>query len=219
MVRTSLVIGATTGAYGVAFGAAAASAGASAWQALALSLLVFSGGSQFAAVSVVGAGGSWGAGWAAAWLLGLRNGFYGLRVAPLVRRHRLPVRLAAAQVTIDESTAVAVANEADTTAAELGFWLTGVSVYVLWSLGTLVGALGAQSLGRPEAYGLDAAAPAAFAAFLAPQLRRRGVLPVVVVSLVLCAVAVPLTRPGIPVVLAVLPALVVAARRSGARAS
>ncbi len=208
VVRTGLVIGATTGFYGVAFGAIAAAAGASVTQAAALSALCFTGGSQFAAVGVLGGGGAAGAAWSAAWLLGLRNGFYGLRIAPLVHRHGWPRRLLAAQLTIDESAAVAIIQGEDREAAEIGFWVTGSAVFVCWFAGTVAGAAGASSLGSPATYGLDAAAPAAFIAFVAPQLRAPGARPVLLASIAVCLVAIPLTRPGIPVVVAVLPAAV-----------
>ena len=206
VVRAGLVIGATTGLYGVAFGAVAAAAGADALQALAISLLVFTGGSQFAAVGVLGGGGSAAAALAAAWLLGARNAFYGLRVAPQLRLGSLPRRLLAAHLTIDESASMAIGQD-DDRRARLAFWVTGWSVFVLWSAGTVVGALGAGSIGAPEQYGLDAAAPAAFVALLAPQVRSRRSVGVLLASAALCLVAVPLTRPGVPVLLAAGPAL------------
>ena len=210
VVRAGLVVGATTGLYGVAFGAIAASAGADALQALALSLLVFTGGSQFAAVGVLSGGGSSAAALGAAWLLGARNAFYGLRVARQLRLRSLPRRLLAAHWTIDESASMAMV-QGDHRRARLAFWVTGGAVFVLWSSGTLVGALGAGSLGTPERYGLDAAAPAAFVALLAPQVRSRRSVGVLVASAALCLAAVPLTRPGAPVLVAAVPALAYAA--------
>jgi predicted branched-subunit amino acid permease len=216
VIRSALVIGASTGLYAVAFGAVAVAAGASVPQSMVLSLLVFTGGSQFAAMGVLDGGGSPGAALGAAWLLGVRNAFYGLRVSPLLRGWSLPRRLLAAHWTIDESAGMAMVQE-DEGRARLAFWVTGASVFVLWNAGTVLGAMGASAIGDPERYGLDAAAPAAFVAFLAPQLRTTAARGVCVASVAICAVAVPLTRPGIPVILAAVPALVYAAWATRAR--
>jgi predicted branched-subunit amino acid permease len=193
------------GAYGVSFGAAASTAGLSVAQACALSLLVLTGASQFALVGVLGAGGSALAGVATALLLGSRNAMYAVSLAELVpmRRRR---RLLAAQLTIDESTAVAVSSPRSL--AGVGFWTAGLSVYALWNLATLAGAAGAASLDT-YALGLDAAVGAAFLGLLWPRLREAW--RVALVGAALAAVALPLTPAGVPVLvagLAVVPSLV-----------
>ncbi len=130
----------------------------------ALSLLMFTGASQFAFIGLIGGGAA--AAVATALLLGGRNALYGLRLAPYLRPRWL-----AAQFVIDESAAMAVRDTpADT---RLGFWSTGLAVFVCWNAATLLGALGGQLLSDPRALGLDAAAPAAFLALLAPRLRER----------------------------------------------
>jgi predicted branched-subunit amino acid permease len=201
-------IGVAVGAYGLSFGAAAVTAGLSTLQACALSLLLFTGASQFALVGVVGAGGGALAAVAGALLLGTRNTLYAVRLASLV-----PVRgwrrLVAAQLTLDESTGMATA--APPALAATAFWATGASVYVLWNLATLLGAVGAARLGDPATLGLDAAVPAAFLALLAPQLRTRALGGAALAGALVAAAAVPVTPPGVPVLLAglvVLPALV-----------
>jgi predicted branched-subunit amino acid permease len=136
------------GAYGLSFGAAAVTAGLSTLQACALSLLLFTGASQFALVGVVGAGGGALAAIAGALLLGTRNTLYAVRLSSLVpaRGVRRPL---AAQLTIDETTGMATA--APPGLATTAFWATGASVYVLWNLATLLGAVGAARLGDPAA--------------------------------------------------------------------
>jgi len=196
------------GAYGLSFGAAAVTAGLSTLQACALSLLLFTGASQFALVGVVGAGGGPVAAVAGALLLGTRNTLYAVRLSSLVPT-RGPRRVVAAQLTIDESTGMATA--APDGLAPTAFWATGASVYVLWNLATLLGAVGAARLGDPAALGLDAAVPAAFLALLAPQLRTRALAGAALAGAAVAALAVPLTPPGVPVLLAglvVVPALV-----------
>jgi predicted branched-subunit amino acid permease len=128
----SLSVSFTVGLYGVAFGAAGISAGFSILQTCLLSLLTFSGASQFAVVGVMGAGGSALSGIATASLLGIRNGLYGLRMAPILKVRGLK-RLIAAQITIDESTGVAIGQEdLGLQSMKDGFWLTGFGVYIFW---------------------------------------------------------------------------------------
>ena len=199
-IRDALAVGAATGAYGLSFGAVAVAAGLSVAQACALSLLMFTGASQFAFVGVVGAGGGAAVSVLTAALVGTRNAFYGLRLADLLRvRGRR--RLVAAQLVIDESAAMAV-GRAEGDDARLAFWATGASVFVLWNLATLVGALGAGAVADPAALGLDAAAPAAFAALLAPGLRDRRMLAVAVSAAAVALLATPLVPAGVPVLLA-----------------
>jgi predicted branched-subunit amino acid permease len=160
----------TVGAYGVAFGAAAVANGFSVVQACLLSLLTFSGASQFAVVGVIGAGGSAISAIATASLLGVRNALYGVIMAPRLQVKGLK-RVVAAQVTIDESTGVALGQEArGIDAMRKGFWYTGIGVFVFWNLFTLAGALGAQAMGDVRAFGLDSAVPAAFLGLVWPRL-------------------------------------------------
>lgn len=191
----------------MSFGAAAATAGLSVAQACALSVLVFTGASQFALVAVLGAGGSAVAGVASALLLGSRNAMYAVSLSEIISLSRR-WRLVAAQLTIDESTAVAVTSPRSL--AGVGFWTTGLGVYVLWNLATLLGAAGAASVDT-HALGLDAAVGAAFLGLLWPRLRNaRGVA---AGGVVLAAIAIPLTPPGVPVLVAGLAILPVVLRR------
>ena len=209
MLRDALGIAVAVGAYGLSFGAAAGAAGLSALQACALSLLVFTGASQFALVGVLGAGGGAVPAVAGALLLGTRNTLYAVRLADLLRLTGLR-RLLAAQLTIDESTAMATA--APPGLSGVGFWVTGLAVYVLWNLATLLGALGAGVV-DVGALGLDAAVGAAFLGLLALQVRDRTALRVAAGGAALAALAVPLLPPGVPVLLAGLAVLPVVLRR------
>lgn len=202
VVRDGVGIGIATGAYGISFGALSTAAGLTVLQTCSLSLLVFTGASQFAMVGVIAAGGSPFAGAATAVLLGTRNAFYGLRLAPLLalKGWRKP---AGAQIVIDESTAMGVAHEPTSPEhGRLGFWATGLSVFVLWNLGTLIGAVGADLLSDPTVLGLDAAAPAAFIALLAPRLVGREPLAVAAGAALVAIVSVPFVPAGAPVLVA-----------------
>lgn len=207
VVRQSLSVGVATGAYGISVGALSVASGLDLSQTMALSLLLFSGGSQFAIVGIVAAGGSGPAAIATSTLLGSRNTLYALQVSRFlgVRGVR---RVAAALLTIDESTAVSIVQP-EAAAARLGFWVTGVSVYVLWNLLTLVGALVGNALGDPRRWGLDAAAAAAFLALLWPRLRSTDARAVGAASAILALLVAPHAPAGVPVLVAALAALVV----------
>ncbi|MGZ4592121.1 MAG: AzlC family ABC transporter permease [Actinomycetes bacterium] len=218
MVRTAAGVGVATGAYGVSFGALGTATGLSVAQTCALSVLLFSGGSQFALIGVLGGGGGALSGSASAILLGARNLLYGARLAPVLGLHGLG-RLLGAQLVIDESTAVALSNEEhDQRAARLGFWATGVAVFLLWNLATLVGAMAGNAIGDPRDFGLDAAAPAAFLALLAPRLRGRPAWLVAAVAASVAVVVVPVVPAGVPVLVAALvPVAAVLGRSRSAR--
>ncbi|GAA2728407.1 AzlC family ABC transporter permease [Cellulomonas aerilata] len=205
-VRQAVSVAVPTGLYGVSFGALSVAAGLDVLQTMALSLLMFSGGSQFAFVGVVGSGGAPLAAVATAGLLGARNGLYGVQVAPLLRARgwRRPL---AAQLTIDESTAVGTAQPT-TAAIRTGFWWTGVGVFLLWNTFTLVGAVLGDALGDPTRYGLDAAAAAAFLALLWPRLAGRLAQATAAAAIVVALALTPFVPAGIPVLAAAVVAVV-----------
>jgi len=209
--RTRTVIGAcvtlglAVGVFAVSFGVGAVSAGASVAQTCAMSLLVFTGASQFSAMSVLGSGGSPASAFGGAALLAARNGVYGLAMAPHLRG-RLATRLVAAQLTIDESTAMSAA-QTDERHRRTAFWITGGSVYVFWNIGTLIGALAGQAI-DPRTYGLDAAFPAAFVAMVWPLLRSRRHALAAGLGAVLCIALIPFTPVGVPILCAALAILV-----------
>ena len=198
--RDSFSVSLTVGAYGIAFGAAGVAAGFSVFQSCLLSLLTFSGASQFAIVGVIGAGGSALSGITTASLLGIRNGLYGLRMAPLLHVKGLR-RAVAAQITIDESTGVALSQEErGESAMRHGFWLTGFGVYIFWNIFTLVGALGAQAMGDPAAWGLDAAVPAAFLGLVWPRLKKNSDRILAASAALLSLALTPILPAGIPII-------------------
>lgn len=198
-----------TSAYGISFGALAVASGLDVWQTCVLSLVMFTGGSQYAFVGVIGAGGLAAAPAAiiSSALLGVRNVAYGLRMAPVVGTDRLR-RVIAPHFTIDESTAVSLAHT-EPRARRIGFWVTGIGIYLGWNVSTLAGALLGDVLGDPRAYGLDAAASAAFLALLWPRLRQRQAIVVGVAAAVVATALTPVLMPGIPVLVAALVAVVV----------
>jgi 4-azaleucine resistance transporter AzlC len=205
IVRDGIAVGVATGAYGISFGAISVASGLDVWQSCALSLLVFTGASQFALVGVIGSGGNPLFGAVSGLLLGTRNTLYGLKVAPMVGWHGRR-RAAAAHILIDESTAMTL-TRTTREHARAGFLSTGISVFVLWNLATLVGALAGDSLGDPRTYGLDAAVGGAFLGLLWPRLDslRNRVAAVLGAGLALSLVSV--TPAGVPVLAACVVAL------------
>jgi predicted branched-subunit amino acid permease len=204
VVRDALGVGIAVGLSGFAFGVTSAGAGLTLLQTCALSLLVFTGASQFALVGAIAAGGNPLAAVAGAFFLGVRNAFYGLRLSQLLALPRL-VRPLAAHWVIDETTAVALAQPTRRS-VRIGFTVTGVTLYVLWNLTTLLGALGAEALGDTNAWGLDAAGPAVFLALLAPMLRTATERAVGALAVLLGLGFLPVLPAGVPVLVAALAA-------------
>ncbi|WP_354670100.1 AzlC family ABC transporter permease [Streptomyces sp. S.PNR 29] len=207
VVRDALGVGVAVGLSGFAFGVTSAGGGLTLMQTCALSLLVFTGASQFALVGALAAGGNPFTAAAGAFFLGVRNAFYGLRLSQVLALPRV-VRPFAAQWVIDETAAVALAQPTRRS-ARIGFVVTGLSLYVLWNLTTLLGALGAGAIGDTGAWGLDAAGPAVFLALLAPMLKTTTERAVAALAVVLGLGLLPVLPAGVPVLVAALAAPVV----------
>jgi len=204
--RTAFSVAFTVGLYGAAFGAAGVTADFSILQTCLLSILLFSGASQFAVVGIMGAGGSAVSAIATATLLGFRNTLYGLQMAPILKVKGLK-RILAAQITIDESTAVATLQENDADRRR-GFYVTGIGVFVFWNLFTFLGALGASAIGDPAVWGLDAAVPAAFCGLIWPRLKNKTHFIVSAVAIAWALLLTPITPAGIPIITTVLLAVI-----------
>jgi predicted branched-subunit amino acid permease len=198
-------IGIATGAYGLSFGAISVASGLDFWQTQTLSLAMFTGASQFALVGVLGAGGGMAAAVITALLLGARNGLYAMSLSSQLRFRR-GTSLIAAQLTIDESTAMGL-RHSDPREARHAFWATGLSVFVLWNIGTALGALGATALDDPAVLGLDAAIPAGFIALLWPRLTDRRSRLLALFAGLIAVILVPLVPAGLPVLSAAAVAL------------
>jgi predicted branched-subunit amino acid permease len=209
--RTALSVAFTVGLYGAAFGAAGLTAGFSILQTCLLSLLLFSGASQFAVVGIMGAGGAAISAIATATLLGFRNALYGLQMAPILKVSGIK-RVLAAQITIDESTAVATLQENDADRRR-GFYITGVGVYIFWNLFTFLGALGASAIGDPSVWGLDAAVPAAFCGLIWPRLKNKTHFIVSAVAIAWALALTPISPAGIPIITTVILAVIFGLKR------
>jgi 4-azaleucine resistance transporter AzlC len=205
ILRAAIGIGFYAMAFGASFGAISVGSGLSLPQTMVLSLVMFTGASQFAFVGVAAAGGSPLAAVPAALLLGVRNAFYGVPVSEILHPRGL-ARLWTAHFVIDETTAMTI-GQATAPARRFAFWATGLILFTLWQLGSLAGALVGRAV-DPAEVGLDAAAPAVFLALLWPSLRRRDARWVALGGAAVALALVPVAPPGIPVVAAAVVALV-----------
>lgn len=205
-LRQAVGVGVASGTYGVSFGALATAGGLSVVQACATSVLMFTGASQFALVGILADGGSGVSATATAVLLGTRNGLYGLRLSSVLGLRPL-ARIVGAQLVIDESTAVSVAQRTER-GQRLGFWAAGLSVFLLWNASTLIGALVGNALGDPARYGLDAAAPAALMALAAPRVRGSRAWLTAALAVAVALALLPASAAGVPVLVAAGAALV-----------
>ena len=208
-IRQAISVGLAVSAYGISFGALGVTAGLDIWQTCVLSLLMFSGGSQFALIGVLASGGvaAGPAAIASAVLLGSRNAIYAMRMGPIIGDGFF-TRAAAGHLTIDESTAVSTAQHS-LRAQRVGFWWTGILIFIGWNLSTLIGAFVGDALGDVSAYGLDAAAAAAFLGLLWPRLRELQPVVVAVAAAVVAAVLTPMLPAGLPVLAAAVVAIIV----------
>ena len=204
VLSTSISVGLATGLYGISFGALAAVAGLDLLSIMLLSILMFSGGSQFAFIGVIAAGGAPISAITSSWLLGVRNGFYAMRLNDVLAPRGF-LKLVAAQLSIDESNGVSAAQD-DLKSQRVGFWATGIAVFVFWNLATLLGALAGDFLGSAETWGLDAAAAAAFLGLVWPKLKDNKSL--ALAASVVAVVGSLFLPAGVPVLLTVLIALV-----------
>jgi predicted branched-subunit amino acid permease len=202
VIRDALGIGVASGAYALSFGAISITAGLSLLQTCVLSIVMFTGASQFAFVGVVAAGGSPWAGAATAMLLGSRNALYGLRLSSLLTVRGLR-RIAASHFVIDETTAMAIARD-NPAESRFAFWVAGLVLFTLWNLGTLVGALATQVLPDPKALGLDAAPPAAFLGLIAPRLRGREPIAIALSAAIVALAFLQFVPPGVPLLIVAL---------------
>ena len=205
IIGPALGLGFAVFAFGLSFGVMCIDAGGSVAKAMATSLLVFTGASQFSAVSVIAAGGSAASAIAGALILASRNAVYGVAVAPSLRGS-LPYRLFASQFTIDETTGMTIAQETPER-RQRAFWVTAASIYFFWNTATLIGALAGSSIDTKK-YGLDVAFAAAFVGMLAPLIRSPRARRVGAAGAVVCLAATPFVPIGAGIIVAALVALV-----------
>lgn len=200
----------------MAFGIASTEAGLAAWQASAFSLLVFAGSAQFAAVEILGDGGTVAAAILAGILLNLRSLAFGVIMTPTLRGTRWQ-RAVWSQFMIDEATAVGSAQQ-ERSLQRYGYLWTGVVLFVFWNLATFLGATTIPSAGDVVSdWGLDAAFPAIFLALLWPRMADPGQKRAALVGALVALALVPVAPAGLPIVVAAVGALAGWRRSRGER--
>jgi 4-azaleucine resistance transporter AzlC len=203
-IRVGLPLGAAAFLVGLSFGVLARpEMGVVA--PIVMSAIVFAGAAQFGALAVLAAGGGAVAAVTAGVLLNARFLPMGVALAPSLRGSARR-RAAHGQAVVDASWALA--NRGDGSFDRHLLLGATLPQYPMWVLGTAVGALAGDSIGDPEALGLDALFPAFFLALLAPELRDRTALGVALAGAAIELVLIPVAPPGVPVLAATLPALV-----------
>ena len=202
----ALPLAAVVGVFGISFGVlAAGTSGFGALAALAMSATTFAGSAQFAAITVLSAGGQLLPAVVAAVLLNLRYLPIGISVAPSLRGGWLQ-RFLQAQLVVDESWAVSARAGGRFDARVLV--VVGLTLYAAWLIGTGLGVVTGAALGDPNRLGLDGAFPALFLALLAPQLRNRRADAAALVGAAIAVVLVPVAPAGVPIIAAAAAALI-----------
>ncbi|GAA2772864.1 AzlC family ABC transporter permease [Kitasatospora cinereorecta] len=198
---------------GASFGAISVSGGLPLWVPVVLSVVVFAGGSQFAAVGVLLAGGSPLAAVAAGLVLNARLLPFGFAVADLLDGPWWR-RLLRAHLLTDESVAFAL-QQSDPRRRRAAYLTCGATLFVSWNIAVLLGAAAGTAIGDTDALGLDAAFPAVLLALVLPVLRtERPTRNAALLGAALAVAATPFLPPGVPILLA-LAGLLLAGRRRG----
>ena len=200
LVRDVALVCLADGIVGLSFGATAVAGGLPWWVPMIMSLLVFAGGAQFAAVGVVLAGGSPLAAVAAGAVLNTRLFPYGLAVADVTGGHRW-IRLLGAHVTTDESVAFALRHD-DPARRRSAFWTCGVTLFTVWNVAVLLGVLAGSMVTNTAAFGLDATFPAVLLALALPTLADRRTRTAAFSGAAAAVALTPFLPAGLPVLAA-----------------
>ena len=168
-------IAVSSGGFGLVYGLAARSAGFSPVEAMAMSLVVFAGASQFAAVGLVAGGLAWPGIMLLTALLNARHLLYSAALAPWLRDIPRLRRAAMAHVLTDESFALSIAHFGRLGFAdERGYWYAAVvSTFIPWNVMTFAGVMLGGQIADPSRLGLDVVFPAAMAGLAVGLLAGR----------------------------------------------
>jgi predicted branched-subunit amino acid permease len=203
-VRAAMPFAIAGGLLAASFGVLARDVGMPAWAAILMSVIVFAGSAQIAALTIIGAGGGLGSAIGAAALMNSRFLPMGIAIGP-----SLPggpaARAAQGQTVVDASWALASDGEGGFDRHVL-FGSSAIQ-YVTWVTGTVVGVVGGAALGDPRDLGLDAIYPAFFAALLIAETRSRPALGVAAAGAFIAFMLIPVVPAGVPVLVASLASL------------
>jgi 4-azaleucine resistance transporter AzlC len=172
---------------------------------IVMSATTFAGSAQFAAVSILGAGGTLAAAVVAAILLNARYGPIGVSVAPALGGPRWS-RFLRGQLVVDETWALSADGRGGHDPKVIVG--AGLVLYAAWVAGTAAGVLFGDLMGDPGRLGLDAAFPALFLALLVPTLHRSDARAAAVIGAVIALALTPIAPAGLPIVAASVACLV-----------
>jgi len=187
------------------FGVLAVDAGFPELAVVVMSAIVFAGSAQFAAVTIIAAGGGPGAAALAATLVNSRFLPMGIALGPSLPGGRWR-RAAQGQAVVDASWVMA-ARPDGTFDRHYLFGNTGIQ-YAGWLGGTVLGVVGGGLLGDTDALGFDALYPTFFLVLLIQEMRKGRGRGVAAAGAAIALVLIPLTPPGVPVLAASLAALI-----------
>jgi 4-azaleucine resistance transporter AzlC len=197
---------------GLSYGAIAVASGFPVWFPAAQSALVLAGASEFLFIGIVAAGGNPLAAALAGLLVNARHLPYGLALPDVIGRGRGWRRLLGSHVMNDESVVFSLAQE-DLPRKRAAYWACGLGVLICWPGGAALGALAGSFLRDTSAFGLDATFPAVILALIVPALRDRVTALAAMVGAVIALATTPFLPAGLPVLLALAGAAVLAGRR------
>jgi 4-azaleucine resistance transporter AzlC len=211
MRRKAITVAVAVSVFGLSFGVLAAESGLSVAKASAMSLLVFAGGSQLAAVGLAASGNA-AAGVVTGLLLNSRLTAFGVLAAPFVAGPWWR-RIVGAHLVVDEPVVLALEHDDDVELARATFWFTGLLLFVSWNVVSVIGAAVGDAIADPATLGLDGAFPAVFVALLAPRLADPESRRAAIAGAFIAVALVPIVPAGVPVLLASLGVLAGAVRR------
>lgn len=158
--------------FGLVAGAAAVDVGLPVSGAVALSVVVFAGASQLAAIGLLAQGAPAVVIVLTALVINARLVMYSASLAPYVRGERLEWRALAAYLLTDQAYALSVTRFATDDVPRRWFYLgTAVPLWVVWQVCTVAGALAGARI--PESVPLAFAVPLTFLALLVPAVKDR----------------------------------------------
>ena len=170
-----------------------------------MSVFVYAGSAQFAAVAILGQGGSVAAAVLAAVLMNARYIAMGLAIGPSLKGGRVR-RALEGQAVVDASWAMA--NRGEGRFDRHTLFGSSALQYLTWQVGTIIGVVAGGALPNPEALGVDAVFPAFFLALLVGELRDAEAGAVAIGGAIVAVVLGLLAPAGIGILAASLIALV-----------
>lgn len=191
---------------GVSFGAIAVSSGLPVWLPMLMSVVVFAGAAQFMFVALVASGGNPIAAVVAGLLVNARHLPFGIALGDVLGKGWR--RMVGSHLMVDETVAFALAQRG-ARRRSAAYWACGVSLFVCWNIGVLIGTFGGTVVRDTDAFGLDAAFPAVLLALVLPSLRDAATRRAVLAGAVIALATAPFLPAGLPVLLALVGVLAV----------